>query len=103
MLVVLFLSYYMSATSFYHTHYYSWGIVTHSHFYFPLGDNPAQHHHTQSQCQTIQLLSQIILTGFIAAVFLKIAQIKRIYIPVRHYKFHLLLIALPLRAPPVLN
>ncbi|MDR3268208.1 MAG: hypothetical protein LBT83_03985, partial [Tannerella sp.] len=49
MLVVLFLSYYVSATSFYHTHYYSWGTVTHSHFYFPFGDNPVQHNHTQNQ------------------------------------------------------
>jgi hypothetical protein len=101
MLVVLFLSYYISATCFYHTHYYSWGTVTHSHFFFPFGDNALQHNHTQSQCQTIQLLSHIVLVFFTFAVLHKITQIRRVFIPNHSYKSHTHLIATPLRAPPV--
>jgi hypothetical protein len=101
MLVVLFLGYYLSATSFYHTHYFSWGTVTHSHMFFPFGDNPtANHSHTPRQCVTIQLLSQIILTFLTVAVLFKVAQVCRIYIFVRRYVSHIRLIALPLRAPP---
>lgn len=99
MLVVLFLSYYLSATSFYHTHYFSWGTVTHSHMFFPFGDNPT-HNHTPRQCVTIQLLAHIILTILIVAVLFKVAQVCRIYIPVRPCVSHIRLISLPLRAPP---
>ena len=103
MLVVLFLSYYVSATAFYHTHHYSWGTVTHSHFSFPFGDNALQHNHTQNQCQTIQFLSHIILAIFTFAALHKITQIRRVFIPTRSYKSHAHFIAMPLRAPPVLN
>jgi hypothetical protein len=104
MLVVLFLSYYISATSFYHTHYYSWGTVTHSHFFFPFGDNPAQQHtHTQAQCQTIHFLSNIILACLTIAVIYKITQIRRVFIPVRPNQSYVHLIASPLRAPPSLS
>ncbi|MDR2774822.1 MAG: hypothetical protein LBC19_08785 [Tannerella sp.] len=104
MLVVLFLIYYLSSTSFYHTHYFSWGTVTHSHIFFPFGDNPAaNHNHTPRQCVTIQLLSHILLTFLTVAVLFMVAQVCRIYIPVRRYISHIHLITLPLRAPPVRN
>jgi 1,4-dihydroxy-2-naphthoate octaprenyltransferase len=103
MLVMLFISYYLSTVSFYHTHYFSWGTVTHSHPLFPFGDNPANHSHTQNQCQTIQYLSNIILTnGIIAVIFFIAILIRRINIPVRCYQSHIHLISSPLRAPPVL-
>jgi hypothetical protein len=100
MLVVLFLSYYLSATSFYHTHYYSWGTVTHSHFCFPFGDNTQQHNHTQAQCQTIQFLSSIVLACLAIAAIYKLTQIQQIFIPVRPHQSYVHLIASPLRAPP---
>jgi hypothetical protein len=100
MLVVLFLSYYVSATSFYHTHYYSWGTVTHSHFYFPFGDNPMQHNHTQNQCLTIHLLSHFVLMFFIAATFFKTGLIRRVYCRIYRCESHRHLISSPLRAPP---
>lgn len=101
MLVILFLSYYLSATCFYHTHYYSWGTVTHSHFCFPFGDNPTpQHHHTQSQCQTIQLLSGIVLAFLVAAIILATGRNRRIYISVCRLKAQLHLVLSLLRAPP---
>ncbi|MFQ9504756.1 MAG: hypothetical protein ACLR1G_13305 [Alistipes indistinctus] len=37
LLVVLFVSYYCESSLFYHTHYFSWGVVTHSHPYLPAG------------------------------------------------------------------
>lgn len=101
MLIVLFLSYYLSATSFYHAHYYSWGVVSHSHFTFPFGDNPAQHNHSQIQCQTIQFLSYIALAFLITAFIFKLMKIRRTEIFVRKYKTHFYHITSPLRAPPI--
>lgn len=100
MLVILFLSYYLSATCFYHTHTYSWGVVSHSHFGFPFGNNPGQHHHTQSQCQTIQLLSCIVLAFLTTATIYKITKIQQRAIPVCRYKIYFRHITLKLRAPP---
>ena len=102
MLVILFLSYYISTTMFYHSHHFYWGMVTHSHPYFPFDKNPANHTHTPLQCQEIDFLSNIVLTCFIIAAFVfKSTLIERIYIPVRRYKSYSRQIFSPLRAPPV--
>jgi hypothetical protein len=61
-----------------------------------------QHNHTQTQCQTIHLLSYIIMATLTVAVLYKITQIRRVFIPNRSYKSHAHFIATPLRAPPVL-
>jgi hypothetical protein len=101
-LVVLFASYYVSTTSFYHTHYFSWGTVTHSHLYFPFGENTPNHHtHTQNQCQLIACLSNIVLVCLTAA-FLTFwtRPVRRIFTPVRCHKSCTRLISPPLRAPP---
>jgi len=103
MLVILFLNYYISSTMFYHTHHFNWGTVTHSHPYLPFGKTTTNHTHTPFQCQTISVLSNIILTCLVVAAFIfKLTQIKRIYIPVYRYKSYCPLIFSPLRAPPVL-
>ena len=102
MIVMLFLGYYISVTSFYHTHYFSWGTVTHSHPYLPSGSETSNHSHTPIQCQTINLLSYLLLTLTVAAAFLyKTATISKIYIRVYNYKSLFKPLFSPLRAPPV--
>ncbi|MEG1607309.1 MAG: hypothetical protein RR931_01395 [Mucinivorans sp.] len=59
-LIALFLSYYAESTLFTHSHTFSWGTVTHSHPYLPNGG----HSHTATECQTISLLNNILLTPF---------------------------------------
>ncbi|MDR2765195.1 MAG: hypothetical protein LBB90_09235 [Tannerella sp.] len=103
MLAALFMSYYVSATCFYHTHYFSWGSVTHSHFFYPFDDSPVQHSHTPSQCQTIYFLSHLVLVLAVAAVFYGAVQVCRFYLPVCYGNAFRLLIASPLRAPPALK
>jgi hypothetical protein len=66
--VMLFVSYYLSATCFYHSHQYSWGMVIHSHFTFPAHDS-THHNHTESQCDTIHLLTHFVLP-FIISFFI---------------------------------
>jgi hypothetical protein len=100
MLAVLFTSYCISATCFYHTHYYSWGTVTHSHFFYPFGDTPVQHSHTPAQCQTIHFLSHPLLILVVAAVFRGLTPVCRICLPVRRIHAFRRFITLPLRAPP---
>ena len=102
MLVVLFLSYYISTTMLYHTHHFYWGTVTHSHPYLPFDNNPANHTHTPIQCQTIGFLSHIVLACFMVAAFIFIpTQITRIYILTYRYKSYSRSIFSQLRAPPV--
>ncbi|MDR1517622.1 MAG: hypothetical protein LBS52_05980 [Dysgonamonadaceae bacterium] len=101
LLVVIFLSYYLSATCFYHTHHFAWGTVTHSHLYFPFGDNPLNHTHTQTQCNIIALMSQFVSTGAVAALVLFVAAAVRIvYTTVYHYISYRVFTLSLLRAPP---
>ena len=103
MLVVLFLSYYVSSTMFYHTHHFFWGSVTHSHPYFPASDTDAANHsHTPAQCQAISLLTNLLLIFTVAAVFLcKTTIVQRIYTRVHTFKSCFQALFSPLRAPPV--
>ena len=102
MMLILFLGYYISVTSFYHTHYFSWGTVTHSHPYFPSKSDTSNHSHTPVQCQTISVLSFLILTFTIAAGFIcKTVIVTRIYTRVRSIKSLYQSVFSPLRAPPV--
>jgi len=102
MLVVLFLSYYISATMFYHTHHFYWGTVTHSHPYLPSNDEAPNHTHTPVQCQTISVLSYLLLAlTFAAAFYCDIGIIKKLYIRVYRCKSLFQPIYAPLRAPPV--
>jgi hypothetical protein len=103
LLVVLFISYYVSTTSFYHTHDFSWGTVVHSHFHFPFGDQPVQHSHSQTQCLTIFFLSYIVLTVFVTFAFRCAIRIIRIYNRTYRYTCHLHLLFSPLRAPPLFD
>gem|GEM_PF-891731 len=61
LIMVLFMSYYISTTCFYHTHYFSWGQITHSHPSFPFDKGAANHTHTQDACETIEHLSNILI------------------------------------------
>jgi hypothetical protein len=102
MLVTLFMSYYLSTVAFYHTHYFSWGTVTHSHLYFPFDKNSAQHTHTPIQCWLVDYLSSSVLIYLAVAAFsFTMLLIRRIYIPVRYYTPYSHVISAFLRAPPV--
>lgn len=102
LLVVLFISYYSSITLFYHTHYFSWGQVTHSHPYLPFEDSNTSHHsHTQGECQTIDMLSSVfIISLFFAILFFQSNLVTYIYSTVRRYVLHTNNTATHLRAPP---
>jgi hypothetical protein len=104
-MLLLFFSYYISTTSFYHTHRYSWGYVTHSHFYLLIntGNQPTpSHQHTVAQIYTIAFLSYIAFTLLIAFPILKKLEIiRRIYSLVRKYRAFPRYIYLPSRAPPL--
>jgi hypothetical protein len=92
-MLLLFFSYYISTTSFYHTHRYSWGYVTHSHFYLLIntGDQPApSHQHTLAQIYTIAF-----------PMLKKLEIIRRIYSLVRKYRAFPRYIYLSSRAPPL--
>ena len=102
MLVILFLSYYISTTMFYHTHHFYWGTVTHSHPYFPFDKNSTNHTHTPAQCLTINILSALLLTFFVAsAIICRTDVVKKIIIRVHSYKSLFQVVFSPLRAPPV--
>ena len=101
-LVVLFLSYYVSATMFYHTHYFNWGTVTHSHPYFPFDKDSANHTHTPAQCQVISFLTNLLLIFSIISVFIcKTVIVQKIYLRVRSFTSCFNIIFSPLRAPPL--
>ncbi|MDR1980416.1 MAG: hypothetical protein LBQ39_02190 [Tannerellaceae bacterium] len=100
--VAVFLSYYLSATCFYHTHYFTWGVVTHSHLYFPFDKNAVDHTHTQNQCQVINYLSHIVLVCFSFTVFFHGKTcVRRIQHFIRFYTTHIHPVFQSLRAPPV--
>jgi hypothetical protein len=104
LMLSLFLSYYISTTSFYHTHRYYWGCITHSHFYHLFGSkgNPVNHQHTTDQFQTIAFLSHIVFACVVAAVVaFKAVVVRLVILPVRRYVSHTRLIHSPLRAPPL--
>ena len=85
-IMVLFMSYYISTTCFYHTHYFSWGQVTHSHPYMPFDKGAVKHTHTQEACQTIDHLSNILIVLFAAVILLfKERLVRSVYSPV--YRF----------------
>ncbi|MDR1331913.1 MAG: hypothetical protein LBK07_07390 [Tannerella sp.] len=101
LLMALFISYHVAVTSFYHTHYFAWGTVTHSHPYFPSSGNPLNHTHTPGQCLHIALLSLLVPAGLsIALVMAFPLAVSKIYLPVRRYRSHTRTLALHLRAPP---
>ncbi|MDR2473497.1 MAG: hypothetical protein LBD53_08075 [Tannerella sp.] len=104
LMITLFLCYYISTTSFPHTHHFAWGTVSHSHLYFPFGDSPINHTHTQTQCNIIALMSKFVATAAVAAIVMAVAMTVRIiYTAVYSYISHRACIFLPLRAPPGWN
>ena len=70
------MSYYISTTCFYHTHYFSWGQITHSHPYLPI-KGQVKHTHTQEACQTIEHLSDILIVLIAATILLFKAKLIR--------------------------
>lgn len=64
-LVALFVSYYCESTLFIHTHYFTWGTVTHSH---PYTSNNTGHTHTATECQTIASITNVLLILLTTAV-----------------------------------
>lgn len=103
LLVALFLSYYGGTTLFYHTHYFSWGIVTHSHPYFPFDHEKPMHSHSEAQCQTIAQLSFFLLVlGTVAFVFFNVCAHHFYYTAIRRISPDSYSPSDPLRAPPAL-
>jgi len=101
LMAAVFFCYYISVTTFTHTHHYSSGDITHSHPYLPGEENPETHHHSQTQSLTIAWLSALALTFIALAVFHKITITKKLYFPERTVSFCPHLISLQLRAPPL--
>lgn len=54
--LVLYMCHHLSFNFFYHTHYFSWGTVTHSHPYIPSGGS-SDHTHTPVQCSFINSIA----------------------------------------------
>ena len=64
LLLALFVSYWCGTSLLYHTHYFAWGTVTHSHPFLPTGDGMPGHSHTEAQCETLAQLSTLLfVTG----------------------------------------
>ena len=102
MIIILFIGDYISVTCFYHTHYFSWGTVTHSHPFWPSNSENPNHNHTSAQCQTINFLSFLLLTFSVASVVIcETVIVKRIYVRVHSYNSLFQPLFSPLRAPPV--
>ena len=102
LIIILFIGYYISITSFYHTHHFYWGTVIHSHPYLPSDNDTTNHSHTQAQCLAINFLSLLLLTLSVASVFIcKTVVIKKIYFRTNSYKSLFQPLFSPLRAPPV--
>ena len=101
MMMVLFMGYYISTTCFYHTHYFSWGQITHSHPYLPFDKGPLKHTHTQDACQTIDHLSNVLIVLFAAAILLfKAKLVRSVCSPVYRFISYFKYTGSPLRGPP---
>jgi hypothetical protein len=101
LLAALFLSYYLSATCFVHTHRFSWGTVTHSHLMFPFGDGATGHSHSQAQCFTMAVLANVVFTFTAFFILRTTFIIKIIRFKEKIAKTFSRLISSQLRAPPV--
>ena len=103
LLVVLFVSYYCESSLFYHTHYFSWGVVTHLHPYLPAGSGTPGHNHTPVQCDTIAQLSMLLFVAGISLVSFFVPGVEvRFRPPVRHGRESSSVPLPQLRAPPAL-
>ncbi|MFI3298704.1 MAG: hypothetical protein R3Y49_02755 [Rikenellaceae bacterium] len=75
-LVVLFLSYYASATLFVHSHVTEFGVVTHSH---PFSGDASGHSHSSNSFEQIEHLSALYFTilgiAFCVALFALITNV----------------------------
>ena len=102
-MLVLYLGYYVSATSFYHIHYYKGEIIAHSHFYCLHafgGASATEHQHTPAQFQAIAFLTDIILacvSGF--SIFFIFACTRKLYTFFRQAVVYIRLLTRRLRAP----
>jgi len=102
LLMWLFISYYVSTTTFVHTHYFAWGMVTHSHPYNPFGDSPLKHNHTQAECLHIASLSHFASTAVaMVAVCFVAAVIRVVLTPALAAVRKRCSLFLALRAPPI--
>ena len=61
LLIVLFLSYYIGAVAFTHTHHYFSYSITHSHPYWPQADGIPGHTHSSAAFDTIACLDNVVL------------------------------------------
>ena len=64
LVIAFFLAYYGGASFFPHTHYYTWGKVTHSHPYLP----SAHHTHSAASVHAIEHLTALFFLVFYAGI-----------------------------------
>jgi hypothetical protein len=106
-MLLLYLSYYIAATSFYHVHYYGGQAIVHSHICSVWDmdrQSGATHQHTAAQLRSIAVLMDIVLAGIaLVSIFFTAMEVGRIYIPTRSMVGFGRIYHRPVRAPPLLH
>jgi len=105
-LLILFLGYYASISSFTHTHIVNGVAIVHSHPYNPFSkDKPVNHQHSANEFVLIHLLSHFLTTVSSLAFSIKIYKaVLRKYILQKNddnFSNHVFLYSNGLRAPPL--
>jgi hypothetical protein len=101
-LLALFLSYTANTTLFVHIHIVNGRLISHSHFYRGIPDNPG-HEHSSAQYQTIAFLSYLLMSGVSMMVFTCILIVKKNFrrCSIADFKKNTYHFAYGLRAPPL--
>ncbi len=105
-LLILFLGYFVSITSFTHRHIINGIVVVHSHPYNPFNnDKPINHQHSQNGLVVIDLLSHFSTTALLLVVFIDAIRIVLRSVVYSNFNEHvrrlLFLYSNGLRAPPL--
>ena len=101
-LLARFISYTANTTLFVHAHLVNGRLITHSHFYRGLPDNPG-HEHSSAQYQTIAFLSHLLMSGVSTIIFACLLVGKKIFrrCSILDFKKNTGRFAYSLRAPPL--
>jgi hypothetical protein len=104
LLIALYVSYYVSANFFIHTHDSTWGTVTHSHLHTESHHNTKNGDHTEDSIMMIALISHFEYVDFHCDYLLTPSQCQ-LYenkiVEVTHWVTSIHLQNLSLRAPPI--
>jgi len=105
-LTLLFVTYYFSASLFFHSHVINGKEIVHSHFYWGTNNangEPIEHSHTQDELFTLQIISQFVTTVVAVGLFLRMTQflLNEFLIPLRESFFEITpVFSYSLRGPP---